>query len=135
MLFLERVYKSFLNIKIKKLHPDAVVPSYAKSGDAGMDLTAVSMSVDDYGNIVYRTGLAFEIPERYVGLLFMRSSIFKTDLILTNAVGVIDSGYRGEVMLKFKRIKKQEYPDIYSPKELFRTAKVSLVFLCSIQTE
>lgn len=89
-------------VKIKKLHPDAVIPKYAKSGDAGMDLTAVSKEIDEYGNVVYHTGLAFEIPEGYVGLIFPRSSICKKDIYLTNAVGVIDSGYRGEVTAKFK---------------------------------
>lgn len=91
-----------MEVKIKKLHPEAVIPSYAKVGDAGMDLTAVSAKFDDDGNIVYGTGLAFEIPVGYVGLLFMRSSVSRTNMILTNAVGVLDSGYRGEVMFKFK---------------------------------
>ena len=91
-------------VKIKKLHPDAVIPQYAKNGDAGMDLTAVSMTSDEFGNICYGTGLAFEIPEGYVGLVFPRSSIFKSNLNLSNSVGVIDSGYRGEVSFKFNVI-------------------------------
>lgn len=91
-----------MEVKIKKLHKDAVIPKYAKPGDAGMDLTAVSMKFDVYGNICYGTGLAFEIPEGYVGLIFPRSSICKEQLLLSNAVGVIDSGYRGEVSFKFK---------------------------------
>lgn len=91
-----------LKVRIKKLHKDAVIPKYAKPGDAGMDLTAVSRYFDEYGNICYGTGLAFEIPEGYVGLLFPRSSICKEQLLLSNAVGVIDSGYRGEVSFKFK---------------------------------
>lgn len=93
-----------MKVRIKKLHPNAVIPSYAKRGDAGMDLTATSSSVDEIGNIVYGTGLAFEIPEGYVGLLFPRSSNSRTNLLLTNSVGVLDSGYRGEVMFKFKSI-------------------------------
>lgn len=91
-----------MEVKIKKLHKDAVIPKYAKNGDAGMDLTAVSRKFDEYGNICYGTGLAFEIPEGYVGLIFPRSSICKEQLLLSNAVGVIDSGYRGEVSFKFK---------------------------------
>lgn len=91
-----------MEVNIKRLHPDAVIPGYAKAGDAGMDLTAVSMSYDEYGNICYGTGLAFEIPKGYVGLIFPRSSICKNQLLLSNAVGVIDSGYRGEVSFKFK---------------------------------
>ena len=91
-----------IKIKIKKLHPDAVIPKYAKPGDAGMDLVATSKSFDKDGNVVYGTGLAFEIPKGYVGFVFPRSSNAKQQLLLSNSVGVIDSGYRGEVMLKFK---------------------------------
>ena len=91
-----------MNVKIKKLHPSAVIPKYAKAGDAGMDLTAVTKSYDRDGNIVYGTGLAFEIPEGYVGLVFPRSSLSRLDIALSNCVGVIDSGYRGEVTVKFK---------------------------------
>ncbi len=89
-------------LKVKKLHENAVIPSFAKHGDAGLDLTAVEKEIDDHGNAVYKLGLAFEIPYGYVGLLFPRSSNSKMDLILSNSVGVIDSGYRGEVMVKFK---------------------------------
>lgn len=92
-----------LKVKIKKLNENAVIPTYAKYGDAGMDLVATSKYYDDNGNIVYGTGLAFEIPKGYVGLLFPRSSNSKKDLLLSNSVGVLDSGYRGEVMFKFKK--------------------------------
>ena len=95
---------NMLNVKIKKLSEDAVIPSYAKHGDAGMDLTATSKEYDDHGNVVYGTSLAFEIPNGYVGLLFPRSSNTKKDLILGNSVGVLDSGYRGEVVFKFKAL-------------------------------
>lgn len=91
-----------MKIKIKKLHPHAIIPQYAKQGDAGMDLTAVSCKRDDMGNEVYGTGLALEIPKGYVGLLFPRSSNAKKDLMLTNHVGVIDSGYRGEIIFKYR---------------------------------
>jgi dUTP pyrophosphatase len=90
-----------MKIRMKKLHPDAAIPRYAKSGDAGMDLTAVWMNqIMDV--VTYGTGLAVEIPSGYVGLLFPRSSIYKTKMSLTNCVGVVDSGYRGEIMMKFK---------------------------------
>lgn len=94
-----------LKVKIKKLHPNAVIPSYAKAGDAGMDLTAVSCKFEDGSDChVYGTGLSVEIPEGYVGLVFPRSSLSKYSLILSNHVGVIDSGYRGEITLKFKEL-------------------------------
>ncbi|MEG1232314.1 MAG: dUTP diphosphatase [Acinetobacter sp.] len=91
-----------MKVNVKKLDSNAVLPTYAKHGDAGMDLTATSKSYDEHGNVCYGTSLAFEIPHGFVGLLFPRSSNTKKDLILGNSVGVIDSGYRGEVVLKFK---------------------------------
>lgn len=89
-------------IKFKKLNEYAIPPVKAHATDAGFDLTATSYFVDEDGCSVYGTGLAVEIPQGYVGLLFPRSSIAKKDLLLSNAVGVIDSGYRGEIMAKFK---------------------------------
>ena len=93
-----------MKVNVKKLDGNAVVPTYAKHGDAGMDLTAVSKEYDEHGNVCYGTGLAFEIPNGFAGFLFPRSSNTKKDLILGNSVGVLDSGYRGEVVLKFKAI-------------------------------
>ena len=93
-----------MKVKIKRLDERAIVPSYSKQGDAGMDLTAINISKDNVGNITYHTGLAIEIPEGYVGLLFPRSSVSKKQQFLTNCVGVIDSGYRGEIMAKFKPV-------------------------------
>ena len=90
-----------MKVKIKKLHEDAVIPSYSKAGDAGMDLYSVRMDRDRKKNHVHYTGIAVEIPEGYVGLLYPRSSISKTSHFLRNSVGVVDSGYRGEVMFKF----------------------------------
>ena len=69
-----------------------------------MDLTATSVEIDEWGNISYGTGLAFEIPEGYVGLLFPRSSNCKKGLVLSNSVGILDSGYRNEVFFKFKPV-------------------------------
>jgi len=92
-----------LNIRFKKLHPDAVPPCYAKDGDAGLDLTAISKSINDTF-IEYGTGIALEIPYGYVGLVFPRSSVSKLeDFYLKNSVGVIDSGYRGEIKLRFNK--------------------------------
>lgn len=93
---------SIMEVKIKRLHPDSVIPCYARAGDAGLDLVAVSVQEDELGNLVYGTGLAIEIPKGYVGLLFPRSSNSKKDLILTNHVGVVDSGYRGEITFKYR---------------------------------
>jgi dUTP pyrophosphatase len=91
-----------MKVKIKRLVEEAVLPRYMRQDDSGMDLVAVSKHFDEKGNVVYGTGLAFEIPVGYVGLLFPRSSNADKDLVLSNSVGVIDPGYRGEVKLKFK---------------------------------
>jgi dUTP pyrophosphatase len=86
-----------MQIKIKKLHKNAIVPKYAKDGDAGMDLTAASFEFLDTEHVKYNFGLAIEIPKGYVGLIFPRSSCYKQRQILSNCVGVVDSGYRGEI--------------------------------------
>lgn len=89
-----------MKVKVKKLVENAVIPTYAKPGDAGLDLTATSVDIKG-DKVTYGCGLAIEIPTGYVGLLFPRSSNAKKDLLLTNSVGVIDSGYRGEVTAVF----------------------------------
>lgn len=93
-----------LKVKTKIIDKSIEMPTlkYAKDGDAGIDLIATSKWYDEDGNVCYGTNRAFEIPEGYVGLLFPRSSNSKKDLLLSNSIGVIDSGYRGEVMMKYK---------------------------------
>lgn len=88
-------------MKIKKLHKDAVIPHYATDGSAGFDLTAVRHEFIEGGMGKFYFGLAFEIPAGFVGLIFPRSSIVSTCQRLANAVGVIDSDYRGEVSITF----------------------------------
>ena len=88
-----------MELKFKKLKDRAVIPSYAKKGDAGMDLVATNVKHSDL-YIEYGTDLAMELPHGYVGLIFPRSSISKTDHYLRNSVGVIDSGYRGEIKIR-----------------------------------
>lgn len=91
-------------VKIKKINPNAVIPTYAKDGDAGMDLVATSIISETPSEITYGLGIAMEIRDGYVGLIFPRSSIRKTRLQLSNSVGVIDSGYRGELQATFNKI-------------------------------
>ena len=89
-----------MKIKYKKLSSNAVEPIRAHSRDAGFDLTATSIKkTENY--IQYGTDIAFDIPEGYVGLIFPRSSVTKKELMLKNSVGVIDSGYQGEIMFRF----------------------------------
>ena len=110
-----------MDVKIKKLHEGAVIPSYAKPGDAGLDLTAVSYNYKkDIDCHVYGTSIAVEIPEGYVGLVYPRSSNRKTDAYMTNHVGVIDSGYRGEIMVSFKLrdYKEGQIQQLFKPYEV-----------------
>ena len=102
-----------MKVRIKKLNPLAIIPSYAKNGDAGMDLVATSIISDTTFDITYGLGISMEIPEGFVGLVFPRSSIRKYDLALTNCVGVIDSGYRGEIQATFKKTNTIDWGTIY----------------------
>lgn len=99
-----------MKLKVQKLHPDAKVPKYATSGAAAFDLHAVMNSspeqeayalVNPGTPTKFKTGLAFEVPENHVMLIFSRSGHgFSNDIRLANCVGVIDSDYRGEVQVK-----------------------------------
>jgi len=97
-----------MKLKIKKLNTEAKVPHYANPGDAGMDVYAVSKN-DTAKFIEYGTGLSFELPEGYMMLVFPRSSLSNKDLIMANHVGVLDSGYRGELKLRFRKIGDDVY--------------------------
>lgn len=103
-----------MEVKVKKLHPNAVMPHYASDGAAAFDLTAVSWRFDEeYDFVEYAIGLAFEIPKGYVGLVYPRSSISKTNLSLANSVGVIDSDYRGDILCRFKLIDPLNVVGVY----------------------
>lgn len=96
-----------MEIKFKKLSPYAFPPVRAHIDDVGFDLYATHTEWDEHDNLVCHTGLAFEIPYGYVGLVFPRSSCANKSLILSNCVGVIDAGYRGEVTAKFKALSQR----------------------------
>lgn len=91
-----------MQVKIKRLTDKAILPTKAHATDAGYDLYASSCHYED-GMLHFGTGVAVEIPAGYVGLVFPRSSIANTHLTLSNSVGVIDSGYRGEIKAKFRK--------------------------------
>lgn len=92
-----------MEIKIKKMNKNAVMPNKAHKNDAGFDFTAIEEHIDVTNRtLTYNLGWAVEIPDGHVGLLFPRSSISNKDISLANSVGVIDSGYRGELVAKFK---------------------------------
>lgn len=93
-----------MEVKIKKLHPDAVIPEYATAGAAGFDLVALEDVIIEPGDVkTIRTGLAFELPVGYELQIRPRSGVsLKTKLRQPNSVGTIDSDYRGEVQLMFE---------------------------------
>lgn len=133
-----------VKLKVMKLHEDAVIPRMATAGAAGMDLTAVTVEkegvftpVDPKGYCyqigekhTYGTGLAFEIPQGHVGLIFPRSSIHKYDMTLSNCVGVIDSDYRGEVKAVFRH---GRHGEVYQPGD--RVAQMVIVKLPAVEIE
>lgn len=95
-----------MEIKIKKLHPDAVIPKRAFDTDVGADLVAVEIESETDTQITYNLGIAIENPSRQIAaLIFPRSSICKYDLTLSNSVGVIDPTYRGSLKAVFNKTK------------------------------
>jgi dUTP pyrophosphatase len=118
-----------MQLKIKKLHPAAIIPKYATDGAACFDLHAVAPeNWPLYPGVpsTVRTGLAIEIPKGFVMLIFSRSGHgFKHDIRLANCVGVIDSDYRGEVMVKLTRDHSQAEPLFF--KEGDRIAQAMLI--------
>jgi dUTP pyrophosphatase len=89
-----------VKIKVKKLHPEAVIPKFMNKGDAGADLTATSVEIKN-GHIIYGLGIATEIPNGYCMKIYPRSSIYKAVLRLANNTGIIDSKFREEIKLIF----------------------------------
>ncbi len=98
-----------MKIKIKKLNENAKLPTYAHQGDAGMDLYASDDVIMNPGEVVsVPTGLAFEIPEGFVGLIWDKSGLSLKQGLKTMG-GVIDSGYRGETKVVITNLGKQPY--------------------------
>lgn len=109
-------------IKFKRLSDKAIAPVKAHATDAGFDITCVGATyeINECGqvNLVYHTGLAVEIPEGFFGALVPRSSISKKSISLTNCIGVIDAGYRGEIMGVFRNT-SDVIPALYKEGERF----------------
>lgn len=107
-----------MNIGFKKLHEKSVMPKFANVGDFGADLTTVDEGLvyteDGVQYIEYRTGLAVQLPENVAGMVLPRSSVSKKHLILCNSIGLIDQGYTGEILVRFKIVGNGELkPNIY----------------------
>lgn len=91
-------------LKVKKLHKNAVIPSYAHKDDVGMDLTVVDVEPMGWFKVKYKFGICVEPPSNYYLKLYSRSSVFKTLQWLSNGTGIIDNGYRGEIKAVFYRL-------------------------------
>lgn len=92
-----------MQIKVTKIHPDAVLPQKAHDDDAGFDLTAVAFK--KFGDVyVYDTGIAMEIPKGYFGGVYARSSIFLTGMEKCGGVTVVDAGYRGSIKVAMRQV-------------------------------
>lgn len=91
-----------MELKIKKLDPKAITPTYGTEGAACFDISSIDSGVmTPHSALNFKTGLSFEVPEGHVMLVFSRSGTgFKHNTRLANCVGVIDSDYRGELMVK-----------------------------------
>ncbi len=91
------------NINIKKINPDAIIPTYGSTDAAGADLYACldeNVSIAPGETFLVKTGLSMEIPVGFAGLIYARSGLStKKGLAPANKVGVIDSDYRGEIMV------------------------------------
>ncbi len=90
-------------VNIKKLNPNAVIPTYGSQFSAGADLYACieeDVCIEPHTTVLIKTGLSIEIPEGYAGLIYARSGLAsKKGLAPANKVGVVDADYRGEVMV------------------------------------
>ena len=93
-----------MKIKIKKLHEDAKLPTYAHDTDAGFDFyTLEDITIENLSTFLIRTGIAMEIPEGYSLEIYPRSGLsYKFHNYIANNVGLVDSGYRNEVVILFR---------------------------------
>lgn len=95
-----------MELKIKKMREDAIIPTRGESEAAGIDLYAClpkTVTLIPGSSLMIPTGIACEFPEGYFGLMLPRSSVgVKRHMSLLNTAGVIDNGFRGEIMMAFK---------------------------------
>lgn len=119
-------------VRFQKLDPRAIVPTYGTPFSAGADLYAVAdgdIVIHPAETVLIHTGLALEIPEGYVGLVYARSGLAtKRGLAPANKVGVIDADYRGELMVGLYN--QSEEPQLLKPGE--RIAQLVITpYLCA----
>jgi len=110
-----------MNVKLTGTTP---APAYAKQGDAAFDLflnIEESLTLQPDQTVKVGCGIAMEIPEGHFGMVVPRSSLSKRNLLLANTVGIIDSGYRGEIMAVIRNVGTT--PEVLNPQDrLFQMA-------------
>lgn len=108
-------YTDVMNVRIKKLHDNALIPTRAHKEDAGIDLYAYGDHEVRSGEMVkIPLGVAMEIETGYVGLIWDKSSIGAKDLKTLG--GVVDAGYRGEVQVMIRNLGKESYTFLHGHK-------------------
>ena len=90
-----------MNLKVKMIHPKAILPCYAHPGDAGLDLFSIERKeIPASESALIRTGIVIELPENTEAQIRPRSGLaLKHQVTLLNTPGTIDYGYRGEIMV------------------------------------
>ncbi len=116
-----------MNVQMQKLHPEAVIPTFGSAQAAGADLYALletPATISPGETLLIKTGIAMAIPDGYVGLIFARSGLAsKRGLAPANKVGVIDSDYRGELMVALHN--HSHLPQTVEPRE--RIAQLAIL--------
>lgn len=113
-----------LNVKIKKVHVDAIIPKQGHETDAGYDLVAIddgkpytSDKTSELLFVEYDTGIQLELPENYHAEIYPRSSVSKTHLLLANSIGLIDNSYRGNIKLRFRILPIKSHSNWWKEKQ------------------
>lgn len=121
--------ENYINVKIKRENEDVKLPKYAKPGDFGMDLTCTSIVYNsEYDFYEFHTGVYCEFPKGVGAYLLPRSSNRKTDAYLCNSCGLIDEGYRGELIFCYKNRTSYEVQCMLDEWERLKTESYDKMF-------
>ena len=115
-----------MQVKIKKLHPDAKVPTYGSAGAACFDICVLKGGAVPFlgRSAIFETGLAFEVPEGYALMAYNRSGHgIKHGVRLSNLVGILDSDYRGQLLVRLHN----DGPDTYQVQDGERVIQAMIV--------
>lgn len=99
-----------MDVRIQVLRPEMELPAYAHEGDAGLDLrSAIEVTLEPFARTIVPCGFAIAIPQGYAGLVLPRSGLAtKHGITVPNSPGLIDSGYRGEMMVSLQNLDATE---------------------------